>query len=160
MPRFFPLHPSAYEMRYTPQGNRSMNRLSKSSPATLTLQCCAAGLCALLATACQTQTVVLSPPMHARVVDGLTRRPLAAVRVTLLSRDGPETAMAYTDTAGYVDMPGLLGQNNSVLGITTARPRAAVHAIFDRPGYEPYTIDSVNGYGFFKGYTDVHLYPE
>ena len=119
-----------------------------------------AGVCALFVTGCQTQTVVLSPPMHARVIDGETRKPLNDVRVTLISRDGPETATAYSDRAGIVEMPGLLGQNNSVLGVVTAKPRAAVHAVFERPGYATYTIDSVNGYGFFKGYTDVHLYPD
>jgi len=118
-----------------------------------------AAFCAALVAGCQTQTVVLAPPMHARVVDGETRRPLGDVRVTLISRDGPETAIAWSDRLGFVDMPGLLGHDNSVLGVITARQRAAVHAIFERPGYEPYTIDSVNGYGFFKGYTDVHLYP-
>lgn len=118
------------------------------------------GLCVLLTAGCETQTVVLSPPMHARVVDGATRRPLDDVRVTLISLDGPEVATAYSDQTGFVDMPGLLGHNDTVAGVVTAKPRLAVHAIFDLPGYGRYTIDSVNGYGFFKGYTDVHLYRE
>ena|ERR1700731_2370908 len=116
--------------------------------------------CAVLVSGCQTETVVLSPSMHARVVDGTTGKPLAHVRVTLLSRDAAATATAYSDTFGFVDMPGLAGEHNSVFMVTTDAPRAAVHAIFERRGYQPYTIDTVNGYGFFKGYTDVHLYHE
>jgi hypothetical protein len=136
-----------------------MKLLSKFGRVDLSARYALAGVCALSAAGCQTQTFVLSPPMHARVLDGETKRPLGDVRVTLISRDGPETAIAYSDRTGFVDMPGLLGKDNSVLGVITARQRLAVHAVFERPGYEPYTIDSVNGYGFFKGYTDVHLYP-
>jgi hypothetical protein len=136
-----------------------MKLLSKSDRVDLCARYALAALCAALVAGCQTQTIVLSPPMHARVVDGETKRPLDDVRVTLISRDGPETAIAYSDHAGFVDLPGLLAHDNSVLGVITVRQRVAVHAIFEHPGYEPYTIDSVNGYGFFKGYTDVHLYP-
>jgi hypothetical protein len=116
--------------------------------------------CAALLTGCQTEMVVLSPSMHARVIDGTTRKPLAHVRVTLLSRDAAATATAYSDAFGFVDMPGLVGEHNGMFRLTADAPRAAVHAIFERSGYQPYTIDSVNGYGFFKGYTDVHLYRE
>ena len=68
--------------------------------------------------------------------------------------------MAYSDRNGFVDMPGLSGQDNVVLRVMTDTPRAAVHAVFERPGYQPYMIDSVNGYGFFKRHRDVHLYPD
>lgn len=137
-----------------------MKILPAFHPRGLRLRCALGGLCVLLVAGCETQPVVLSPPMHARVVDGTTRTPLDDVRVTLVSLDGPEVTTAYSDEAGFVDMPGLLGHNNIVVGVVTAKPRLAVHAIFERPGYERYTIDSVNGYGFFKGYTDVHLYRE
>jgi hypothetical protein len=116
--------------------------------------------CPALVSSCQTETVVLSPAMHARVVDGTTGKPLAHVRVTLLSRDAAATATAYSDAFGFVDMPVLVGQHSVVFRFTTDTPRAAVHVVFQRPGYQPYTIDSVNGYGFFKGYTNVHLYPQ
>jgi hypothetical protein len=116
--------------------------------------------CAALVGGCQTETVVLSPALHARVVDGTTGKPLARVQVTLLSRDATATVTAYSDAFGLVDMRGLVGQDSVVARFTTDTPRAAVHALFQRPGYQPYTIDSVNGYGFFKRYTDVHLYPE
>ena len=119
----------------------------------------AAAACALLAAGCQTQTVLLSPPMHTRIVDGTTKLPLDAVRVTLVSRDTPQVATAWSDRAGYVDLPSLAGQDDSVLRQMTDTPHTAVHAVFQRPGYVTYTIDSVNGYGFFKGYYDVHLYP-
>lgn len=137
-----------------------MKLLRTFHPRSLRLRCALTGFCVLLVAGCETQTVVLSPPMHARVVDGVTRRPLDDVRVTLVSLDGPEVATAYSDQGGFVAMPGLLGHNDIVVGVVTAKPRLAVHAIFERPGYERYTIDSVNGYGFFKGYTDVHLYRE
>ena len=119
-----------------------------------------AGLCVVLVAGCETQVVVLSPPLHARVVDGETRKPLDGVRVTLISEDGPETAMAYSDPAGHVDMPGMLAQPRTLFQVMTDRPHPAVRALFERPGYEPYMIDSVTGYGFFRGYTPVHLYPE
>ena len=115
--------------------------------------------CAALLGGCQTEAVVLSPTMHARVVDGTTRKPLAHVQVTLLSRDAAATATAYSNAFGFIDMPGLVGRD-SVVWFMSDTPRASVHALFQRPGYQPYTIDSVNGYGFFKGYTDVRLYPE
>jgi len=117
------------------------------------------GICALLLAGCQTESVALSPPMHARVVDGVTKNPLYNVRVTLISRDGPETATAFSDNSGFVNMPALLAQSDTMLGVVD-RPRAAVHAIFQYPGYVKYTIDSVNGYGYFRGYYDVHLYPD
>lgn len=116
--------------------------------------------CAALIGGCQTETVVLSPTMHARVVDGITKKPLARVQVTLLSSDANVSATAYSDAFGFVDMPGLVKQDSIVVSFRTDAPPAAVHALFQRPGYQPYTINSVNGYGFFKGYTDVHLYPE
>ena len=137
-----------------------MKLLRTFHPQCLRLRYALTGLGLLLVAGCETQPVVLSPPMHARVVDGVTRRPLDDVRVTLISLDGPEVATGYSDGAGFVEMPGLLGHKEAVVGVVTAKPRLAVHAIFDRPGYERYTIDSVTGYGFFKGYTDVHLYPE
>ena len=115
--------------------------------------------CTALVGGCQTETFVLSPAMHARIVDGMTGRPLDRVRVMLVSPDAA-TEIAYSDRFGFVDMPGLVGQDSTVFRITANSPRAAVHAVFERPGYEPYTIDAVNGYGFFKGYRDVHLYPE
>jgi len=115
-------------------------------------------LCVTLLSGCQTQPVVLSPPMHARVVDGLTGKPLDHVRVTLLSLDAPMSATAYSNGSGFVDMPGLIGQENFASRYFTNTPRAPVHAIFELGGYQPYTIDSWNGYGFFKGYRDVHLY--
>jgi len=115
--------------------------------------------CAALVGGCQTETFALSPAMHARIVDGMTGKPLDRVRVMLVSRDAAP-AMAYSNRLGFVDMPGLVGQDDTVFRFTAATPRAAVHAVFERPGYQPYTIDSVNGYGFFKGYRDVHLYPE
>ncbi len=107
---------------------------------------------------CQTEPIVLSPSMHARIVDGETGKPLDHVRVTLLSRDAPMSATAYSNGNGFVDMPGLLGQGNLALRFFTDAPHAPVHAIFERPGYEPYMIDAVNGYGFFQGYRDIHLY--
>lgn len=115
--------------------------------------------CAALVGGCQTEIFALSPAMHARIVDGMTGKPLARVRVTLVSRDAAP-AMAYSNRFGFVDIPGLMGQENAVFRITADNPRAVVHAVFERPGYQSYTIDSVNGYGFFKGYRDVHLYPE
>ena len=115
--------------------------------------------CAALVGGCQTEIFALSPAMHARIVDGMTGKPLARVRVTLVSRDAAP-AMAYSNRLGFVDMPGLVGQDNAMFRITADTPRAVVHAVFERPGYQSYTIDSVNGYGFFKGYRDVHLYPE
>ena len=135
-----------------------MKILRSFHPRGLRLRSALTGLCAFLVAGCETQTIVLSPPMQARVVDGITRRPLDDVRVTLISLDGPEVATAYSDQGGFVVMPGLLGHKDTMVGVVTAKPRLAVHAIFERPGYERYTIDSVNGYGFFKGYTDVHLY--
>ena len=119
-----------------------------------------AGLCTALLAGCQTQMVVLSPPMHTRVVDGDTKKPIEGVRVTLVSLDGPETVTAYSDRAGYVDMPGLAAQPRTLFEMWANTPRAAVRAVFERPGYEPYAINSVNGYGFFRGHTDVHLYRE
>jgi hypothetical protein len=117
------------------------------------------GLGALFVACCQTQTVVLSPPMHTRIVDGTTGKPIDRVRVMLVSHDAAP-AMAYSNRLGFVDMPGLVGQHSTAFRLTADTPRAAVHAVFERPGYQPYTIDSVNGYGFFKGYRDVHLFPE
>jgi hypothetical protein len=57
-------------------------------------------------------------------------------------------------------MPGLGGQDNLVSRYLTDTPRAPVHAIFEYPGYAPYVIDAVNGYGFFRGYRNVRLFPE
>lgn len=136
-----------------------MKNSSKSGPMGLRVRPALAGACVLLAAGCQTETVVLSPPMHARVLDGATRLPLDGVRVTLVSRDSPEAVTAFSDRHGFVDMPPLTGPDNTILRHMTDTPRSAVHAIFQRPGYETYTIDSVNGYGFFKGYDDIHLYP-
>lgn len=128
----------------------------------LRLGCALAAACAVFVSGCQSETVAveLSPPMHARVVDGVTKLPIDGVRVTLISRDAPQLATAYSDQAGFVDMPSLMAPDNSIARRLTDTPWSAVHAIFERPGYETYMIDSVNGYGFFKGHNDVHLYPE
>lgn len=131
---------------------------SKFDPAGLLLRCALAGACALFIAGCETEPVALSPPMHTRVLDGTTKLPLADVRVTLVSRDTPLTVTAYSDQSGFVDMPPLIGQAHPITRHITDTPRFAVHAVFERPGYETYSIDSVNGYGFFKGYGDVHLY--
>jgi hypothetical protein len=116
-------------------------------------------ICAATAAGCQTQAIVLSPTMHARVVDATTGKPIDGVRVTLRSPDTPVMATAYSDRAGFVVMPGLLGPDDPVRRVLNDTPQSAVHAIFEHPGYQTYTIDSMNGYGFFKDYTDVHLYP-
>lgn len=115
-------------------------------------------LCALALTGCQTDTVPLSPPMHTRIVDGVTGKSLGQVRVVLLSRDPPASEMSYSDARGVVDLPALTGPKN--MTFFTEAPPNPVHAVFDRPGYERYTIDSVTGYGFFKGYRVVRLYPD
>jgi hypothetical protein len=107
---------------------------------------------------CQTQPIILSPPLHTRIVDGVTGKPLARVRVTLLSRDAPASTTAYSDWRGIVDMPGLAGRENIAFRFLNDAPPASVHALFERPGYAPYMIDAVNGYGFFKGYHDVRLF--
>ena len=138
----------------------SMNPVDKTDRGDRCVRQALACLGAAFLLGCQTEGVVLSPAMHARVVDGLTGKPLDHVRVTLLSRDAPMMATAYSNLNGFVDMPGLPGQDNVVLRFMTDAPRAPVHAIFERSGYQPFTIDPVNGYGFFKGYRDVHLYRE
>ena len=120
------------------------------------LRCAALLLCAAFAAGCETETVVLSPAMHARVIDGTTGKPLDRVRVTLVSPDAAASETTYSDAFGFVDMPALTGLQGGVF--TASSPRSAVHALFHRPGYQSYTIDSVNGFGFFKGYTDVHMY--
>lgn len=129
-----------------------MNLIAKFAPMAV------AGACALTLSACETETVALSPPMHTRIIDGVTKLPLDGVRVTLVARDGPESVSAYSDGKGVVHMPPLLGQDNFIVRHMSDTPRLAVHAIFERPGYETYWIDSVNGYGFFKGYDEVRLY--
>ena len=131
---------------------------SESDPAGLPLRCALAAACALFLAGCQTEPIALSPPMHTRILDGETRLPLDGVRVTLVSRDTPQTVTGYSDRNGFVDMPPLLGDDKPILRHMTDTPRRAVHATFQCPGYERYTIDSVNGYGFFKGYNDIHLY--
>jgi hypothetical protein len=114
-------------------------------------------LCAAVLMGCEAETVELSPSLHTRIVDGLTGKPLDHVRVMLLSRDAPVSETAYSDLNGIVDMPGLKGQLAFQLFADTSP--STVHAVFDRPGYQRYTLDSVNGYGFFRGYRDVRLYP-
>lgn len=131
---------------------------SNFDPAGLRLRCALAGACALFIAGCETEPIALSPPMHTRVLDGESRLPLDGVRVTLVSRDSPLTVTAYSDHAGFVDMPPLLGDDKPIIRHLTDTPHSAVHAIFERPGYEAYSVDSVNGYGFFRGYNDVHLY--
>ena len=116
------------------------------------------GAGAFAVSGCATETVALSPPMHTRIIDGVTKQPLDGVRVTLVARDGPESVSAYSDGTGVVHVSPLLGQDNFIIRHMTDTPRLAVHAIFERPGYETYWIDSVNGYGFFKGYDEVRLY--
>jgi hypothetical protein len=98
--------------------------------------------------------------MHTRIVDGLTGKPLDHVRVTLLSRDAPVSLTEYSDSHGIVDMPGLAGQDNLAFRFLTDTPRAPVHALFESPGYAPYVLDGVNGYGFFRGYRNVRLFPD
>jgi hypothetical protein len=98
--------------------------------------------------------------MHARVVDGVTGRPLDAVQVTLLSKDAPDSITGYSDRTGAVALPPLLAPDQPVLRAWTDTPHLAVRAVFQRPGYDTYTIDSVNGYGFFRGYSPVRLFPE
>ena|SRR5579862_7089534 len=133
---------------------------SKFGYVALCLRGILAGACSALLVGCQTRAVVLSPPMHARVVDGRTGKPLDQVRVTLTSLKTPQTATGYTDRTGFVDLPGLLGQDNGFPWDMTETPPSAVHAVFQRRGYESYTIDSLNGYHFFKGTTDVRLFPD
>ena len=118
-----------------------------------------AAVCALFVGGCQTDLIALSPPMHARVLDGVTKKPLGGVQVRLVSSDTPQEVVGTSDPSGFVDMPGLMGEDNFVVRHMTDTPHTAVHAVFRRPGYETYTIDSINGYGFFRGYEDVHLYP-
>ena len=132
---------------------------SRSDAAGLSLRWAVAAACALLIAGCQPYLVALSPPMTTRVVDGTTKLPIEHVRVTLVSRDTGQTITGYSDRDGVVHMPSLLGEDHVILRHLTDTPRSAVHAVFDHPGYETYSIDSVNGYGFFKGYNDIHLYP-
>lgn len=118
------------------------------------------GACAVFIAGCQTDAVALSPPMHTRVVDGMTKLPIDGVRVTLVSRDSPQIVTAYSDRDGFIHLPPLLGDDKPILRYLTDTPLSAAHVIFERPGYATYTVDSVNGYGFFKGYYDIHLYPD
>jgi hypothetical protein len=120
-----------------------MNFLSKFDRGGPRFRPALACLCVLFVSSCGTEAVVLSPSMHARVIDGVTGKPLDHVRVTLLSRDAPVSEMSYSDLNGIVDMPGLAGQESVSFGFFAAT-----------------MIDSVNGYGFFKGYTNVRLYPD
>ncbi|HLY04450.1 MAG TPA: hypothetical protein VKR31_01770 [Rhizomicrobium sp.] len=132
---------------------------SRFDRAGICLRLAAAGFCALFIAGCESEPVALAPPLHTRVVDGVTKLPIDGVRVTLVSRDTPQIVTAYSDRDGIVALPPLLGDDKPILRHLTDTPALAVHAVFQHPGYETYSVDSVNGYGFFKGYYDVHLYP-
>ena len=119
-----------------------------------------ASLCALFLAGCQADLVALSPPMRTRVLDGTTKLPIDHVRVTLVSRDTTDRVTAYSDRNGFIHMPSLVGEDHVILRHLTDTPRSAVRAVFDHPGYVTYSVDSVNGYGFFRGFNDVHLYPD
>jgi len=98
--------------------------------------------------------------MQARVVDGVTGKPLNDVQVTLVSREVTNSLMAYSDRSGLVVLPGLMAPDHPVQRVLSETLPTAVQAVFRRPGYRTYTIDSINGYGFFRGDIAVRLFPE
>ncbi len=114
----------------------------------------------LLLAACQTGEVFISPPLKARVVDGITGSAIESVVVTMWSSEVPTTRQSgITDRNGEVSLPRLVGHLNAALPFVTDRILPPAVARFEKPGYVPKELNSGTDTPYFAGAEAVRLLP-